>query len=127
LSVLAGLALLMSGCARTIAPEGWLPKPSEIQSQAFGGWMEIEYASETGMKTFQGELIAVQDNNVYLLSPLYGLVVAGIASASAESQSGFLRYPDTSWQEIAKFARFPQGIPKGLDLKKLEPKPLIRK
>lgn len=160
--------VLMTGCASSIAPKGWLPNPQEVQSQAFGAWMAIEHGSEAGTKISNGELIAVQERNVYLLTmdgpevisidkvqnaklALYkekrrvglwaiigtlstlshgwGLIftaptwiIVGIASASGESKSGLLKYSDSSWDEIKKYARFPQGIPRSINLESLRPK-----
>jgi len=162
------LAVLKTGCATSIAPKRWLPNPSEAQSQAFGAWMTVEYGSEAGTKISDGELIAVQENNVYLLTKdgiavistdkvqnamfaiykekkIVGLwaflgtlstishgwylilsaptwAITGIVSAIGESKSGLNKYPDLSWQEIKKYARFPQGIPKGVGLESLKPK-----
>jgi len=159
------LIVLMAGCASSIAPKGWLPNPTEVQSRAFGAWMTVEHGSEVGTKISTGELIAVQESNVYLLTmdgmevisidkvqnamlALYkekkrvglwaligtlstlshgiGLIfsaptwiITGIASASGESKSGLLKYSDSSWEEIKKYARFPQGIPKGINLESL--------
>jgi hypothetical protein len=62
----------------------------------------------------------------------YGLISApiwllcGLLNTAAESKSGFLLFPGSSWREMAKFARFPQGIPKDLDLQTLKPKPFIK-
>ncbi|NIO48509.1 MAG: hypothetical protein GTN73_03580 [Candidatus Aminicenantes bacterium] len=157
--------LLMAGCVASPAPKGWLPKLSEAQIQAFGAWLTVEYISEAETKMSQGELIAVQDNNVYLLTgygvdvvstdmvqkatialykekrkvgtwALFGTlstlshglwliisapvwIITGVSNAVGESKSGTLRYPNIKWQEIQKYARFPQGIPKGLRLESL--------
>lgn len=162
------LSVLMIGCATSIAPKGWLPDPSEAQSQAFGAWMTVEYGSEAGTKISDGELIAVQENNVYLLTKdgitfistdkvqnamfaiykeekivgtwgflgtlstiSHGMylilsaptwIITGIASAVGESKSGLLKYSDSSWEEIKKYARFPQGVPKGINLESLRSK-----
>jgi len=171
ISGLSFLIALSTQCATVPAPKGWLPKPSEAQSWAFGGWMSIEYSSGRGEKTSQGELIAIQDENIYLLTAeelavvpinnvhnsaiyvyknsvdsvgiwallgtlstishgFYALIsapiwiISGSLNASGESKSGCLKYPDKDWQEFRKFARFPQGIPQGLDLQALKPKPL---
>lgn len=159
------LIVFLTGCASSIAPKGWLPNPEEVQIQAFGAWITVEHGSEAETKISNGELIAVQERNVYLLttdgmeaisidmvqnamlalykeksrvglwalvgtlstlSHGYGLIlsapawiITGLASASAESKSGLLKYPDSSWEEIKKYARFPQGIPKGINLESL--------
>ncbi len=103
------LAVLKTGCATSIAPKRWLPNPSEAQSQAFGAWMTVEYGSEAGTKISDGELIAVQENNVYLLTK------NGIAVISTDKVQNamFAIYKEKknswalgfSWHIIDNFAR----------------------
>lgn len=57
-----------------------------------------------------------------LTAPLW--VISGITCTVGESKSGILEYPKVPLEEIRKFARFPQGIPEGLDLNQLKPRPL---
>jgi hypothetical protein len=38
-----------------------------------------------------------------------------IASAAYESRQGLYRYPAESWQDLRRWARFPQGLPRGVD------------
>lgn len=47
-------------------------------------------------------------------------IISGIICAIGESKSGVLEYPEHSWEEIRKYARFPQGIPEGIDLSSLK-------
>lgn len=47
----------------------------------------------------------------------------GIYNASAESTSGVTDSDFVVWDEIRKYARFPQGIPQGVDLRRLKHKP----
>jgi hypothetical protein len=57
-------------------------------------------------------------------------LVGGISISSYESADGWLTFPRRNtfgnlaidWAEIAKFARFPQGLPKDLDVSLLKPK-----
>ncbi len=162
--------LAAAGCVSLHAPKGWLPSPSDVQSQAFGGWMELTRATPSGEVVVRGELIAVHPDHVYIMServlvdvPTKDVVSAslniyqnsakevgtwavlgflsaashgwvaiisgpiwlltGIASSNAESKSGLFLYPPTSLGEMGRYARFPQGIPQGLELKLLKPKP----
>ncbi len=56
------------GCASAPPPPpDWLPSPEETQSSPFGGWVEIEHHSPRGELRFSGELLAVQDERVYIL------------------------------------------------------------
>jgi hypothetical protein len=49
-------------------------------------------------------------------------LVAGISNAAAESSSGIIESTTGNWIELAKYARFPQGMPEGIDIKTLRPK-----
>jgi hypothetical protein len=169
---IGGLCLIiawMGSCAAAPGPEGWLPSPKEALSDAFGAWMIVEYSSESGIKTAEGEFIAVEKNTVYLLTGIsleeipilkvqhvtfatyketrivgawtflgflstisHGYFAAasapiwlftGIYNASAESTGGITDSDFVVWDEIRKYARFPQGIPQGVDLRQLKRKP----
>ncbi len=50
--------------------------------------------------------------------PLVGMVADGVASEDAQ-----VKRPKKSWEEIAEYARFPQGLPEGLDRAALRLKP----
>src|SRR5262249_15240626 len=59
-------------------------------------------------------------------APLWTLV--GSTSTGALSHHGRMERPRASWADMRVFARFPQGLPPGLDPNKLEPRPLhVRK
>lgn len=50
-------------------------------------------------------------------------LISGISISRAEAQRiNYLYYPETSWKEISHFARFPQGLPTGLNLNKIKPR-----
>jgi hypothetical protein len=169
---IGGLCLIaawISSCMATPGPKGWLPSPKEALSDTFGAWMIVEYSSEAGNKTAEGEFIALEKYQIYLLTG-YGLetistinvqhvtlavykeeriartwtllgflstashgyyaaasaplwLLIGIYNASAESTSGITDSDVVDWDEIQKYARFPQGIPQGVDLRQLKRKP----
>jgi hypothetical protein len=54
-------------------------------------------------------------------------LIGGILNASAESTSGVTKSDTIVWDEIRKYARFPQGIPLGVDLRQLKPRPFRTK
>jgi hypothetical protein len=165
----AGVAVLGAGCARSSAPGGWLPKPAEAQSTAYGGWIELTYEQPTEQSA-AGELIAVSADSVWLLSQTQALVIptsavrAGKLTAYEAQKSGFTTWTvvgalstvsngafliftapmwiiggslavaseshaperkisSVSWGGLAVFARFPQGMPEGIELSALEAKP----
>ena len=75
--------LLVAGCASTIGPQDWLPKPSDTATDAHGGWLEVSYAS--GGKTpaqLRGELIAIHADSVFVAADtLYAISRSDIKSA----------------------------------------------
>jgi len=58
--------VLLNGCATRYAPRGWTPQLSEAQTQAYGGWVTVTHL-EKDIK-ISGELIAVEDEMIYVLS-----------------------------------------------------------
>lgn len=60
--------IIISGCAHSYAPRRWLPDTDQIQTEAYGGWLSIEYKTE-GEETekVKGEYITSDSENVYLL------------------------------------------------------------
>jgi len=42
-------------------------------------------------------------------------LIAGVTSTSSAARAPLLEYPKRSWAEIAAYARFPQGLPAGVD------------
>ena len=36
------IALIVSGCASTKAPRGWLESPSNVNFNAWGGWIQLK-------------------------------------------------------------------------------------
>ncbi len=60
--------IIVSGCAHSYAPRRWLPDTDQIQTEAFGGWLSIEYRTEIeGTNKVKGEYITSDSANVYLL------------------------------------------------------------
>lgn len=168
LMVLAALVLLVSGCARSYAPNYWLPSEAKSQQTAFGGWAHVEWGHG---KIAEGELIAISADSIFVLSEvsLTGLQLADVSKvrvASFESGASWLAFwttlgsistgshgvaliislpvwliagsaatagqsrvplttldaPLLEWKALRPYARFPQGMPAGLDRSQLVPK-----
>jgi hypothetical protein len=52
-------------------------------------------------------------------APLW--IIVGATNAGIEGKRpNYLDYPATTWKEIEMFARFPQGIPEGVDVRTLK-------
>jgi hypothetical protein len=69
-----GIAVACAACASNTAPKSWLPKPTEAQAAAYGGWIELTYDESEERRT-DGELIAVSAESVWVLSGNQGLVI----------------------------------------------------
>jgi hypothetical protein len=60
-------AMLISGCAGSSAPSGWLSKPSDLQGTAFGCWISVKLNNKGAAKIFDGEFIAIDGDSIYIL------------------------------------------------------------
>ncbi len=166
-----GLILLVSACAGTPGPKGYLEPADVAQREAFGAWIGVRFVStEMG-----GELIAVHSDTMFVLNDSVGLeavpltsityarlgwynaqwgglaawtllgslstishgvgllvsfpvwVIGGSLATSSVSRGPIVvvRQGDAEgWTLIARYARFPQGMPADLDRTVLRPKPL---
>lgn len=57
-------------CAPVHAPKGTIPKYRDAETNVYGSWMLVNYqddAESEEMKSEAGELISIQDSNLYLL------------------------------------------------------------
>jgi hypothetical protein len=62
------IMILITGCAHTYAPRRWLPNTDQIQQEAFGGWLTIEYKiQDENIREVRGEYITSDSSLVYLL------------------------------------------------------------
>ena len=66
------LALLVTGCATTYAPDDWLPDTEDIPQNAHGGWItvvtqEVNSQSDEEWMQYSGEFIALDEENAYVL------------------------------------------------------------
>lgn len=167
------LAILLSGCASTTAPRGWLPSAREAQQEAHGAWISLEYDTGSFGMVAEGEFIAVGRKSLFMLIqhvnqdtliaiPLgqvkrgrlttYGSkhgglavwtvlgslstgshgvgailsfpvwIISGSLATAAQSYAPIEKFPVSTWDELRKFARFPQGLPEGLDQRTLKSK-----
>lgn len=168
----AGLAatLACAACAHNPAPRGWLPRPVEAQTSAYGGWIELTYREDGARRHTEGELIAVTADSVWVLTGTQGAVIStsaieqgklaayaaetgtmqtwallgtlatisngaflvftapmwligGSLTVGSESRSAERKHPPLEWLGLAPYARFPQGMPEGVELRALHPKP----
>lgn len=162
-------AVLLAACANNPAPSGWLPSPDDTPQDPYGAWIEVRRGDRVRAR---GELIAVHDDSVFVLTQRGELValdrsrINGARIAWFDAQWGGLavwttvgtlstlshgyfsgitlplwlivgpiatgaqsRVPiesverESQWREMRMFARFPQGLPQGLDRSVLRPRP----
>jgi hypothetical protein len=51
-----------------MAPGGWLPYAQEAQQEGFGGWIEVTARAQPDAPSLRGELLAVSDDSVLVLT-----------------------------------------------------------
>lgn len=162
-------ACLLTSCAASHAPRGWLPMPSALQTESYGGWLKLEYLTPEKKKaSLSGELLAINADSVFIAGEdfyvlalstvksarlenyqshsdeISGLtllgtlstisnglllvftapmwIIGGSASAGSRSYEPIIDYPKREWRRLAAFARFPQGLPEGLDRRQIKMK-----
>ena len=62
------LAASVAGCSSNPAPKGWLPPAAKAQAQGYGGWISLTAKKAEPAAHVEGELIAVSDDRVYVLT-----------------------------------------------------------
>lgn len=69
-------------------------------------------------------ILGTLSNGGYALITLPLATVTGIVTSTQEAKRiNYLDYPEKNWNEIRKYARFPQGLPPGIRLDELAPRP----
>jgi len=69
--------IFVAGCATTHAPNVWLSNPDQLQNEAFGGWIQVQYSNVPSVKKKEsGELIAVSYDSLYVLDRFNLVAVA---------------------------------------------------
>ncbi len=72
-------------------------------------------------------VVSTISNGLLLIftAPLW--IIVGTAAGSSQSYAPERRVPPLHWAELNGFARFPQGLPDGVSLASLRPKPTPRR
>ncbi|PYQ45743.1 MAG: hypothetical protein DMF77_03270 [Acidobacteria bacterium] len=85
-ALVAALASALAACVSSPAPAGWRPRPPEVQSRPCGAWIRLQRGQDKRAGVVEGELIAVSDDHVYVLtrSELLGVPPAAVTSARLE-------------------------------------------
>ncbi len=157
------LASVVAGCAGINAPRGSVPMAAVAPQDPFGGWAAV-WTDKSYTPTFEGELIALGPDSVFVLSGdslvvramsgvrrvrvvgydpkaadlmnwtlvgtlstvSHGLIsvlsapvwlLVGSTTTNGAAHASELNAPghSHSWDDLRAYARFPQGIPAGLD------------
>jgi hypothetical protein len=66
--LLVTIVAVLTGCATTKAPAGWLPSAEEAQQRTLGGWIEVRGKIDALPSSSAGELIAISADSIYVLS-----------------------------------------------------------
>jgi len=175
LSAVAGV--LTAACVSNPAPHGWLSPAEQAQRDPYGAWIQVTYTTplDSARAQVAGELIAVDPDTVFVLTPEDALVpvpieralhgrlgyydsqswatgswavlgtlstlshgIVLIVSAPVWILSGTIATADqsrrpvqtvhgsvhSSWRGLGMYARFPLGMPEGLDRGRLRGKRL---
>ena len=80
-------------------------------------------SGQLGTWTFLGVLSTASHGFVLVISAPVWILSGSLASASQSHQPESV-YPKVGWDAIRRYARFPQGLPAGIDLTVLRAKPL---
>lgn len=126
------------GCVpKTTVPKGWLPSVSDAQHEAFGGWVTVRYHTGDSGGEVHGELIAISPNQIFILIGLSGQSFANISIDSITymklttvqlsndievNRYRQITYPIKPLDAFRAYARFPQGLPEGINVQSLKPK-----
>ena len=71
--------------------------------------------------TFLGTLSTIS-HGVFLIISAPVWVIGGSSITAVQSHKPVISYPENSWEAFQRYARFPQGLPQGLERSSLLPK-----
>jgi hypothetical protein len=82
------------------------------------------YAAQTGTLTTWTVVgtLATISNGGFLIFTAPMWLIGGSVTVGGESRSPERKHPPLTWMELAPFARFPQGMPEGIELTALQPR-----
>jgi hypothetical protein len=72
-------------------------------------------------------IVATLSNGAFLLLTAPTWLITGSVAAASESRAPLRDAPPLMWGDLAAYARFPQGLPPGIDLAEIRPKPGARR
>ena len=128
---LALLVLIAAGCA-TGGPRatGGQAGVAPTWNQGFGGAARVYCESKRLRQVVKGELIAIGDDSLLVLTPtaleaiaLESVTRVVLAMEINATGRQTLYFDPGEWSGMRVYARFPQGLPEGLDPGTLKPGP----
>jgi len=89
----------------------------------------VRYRSDAGAVAGYSTLgvISTLSNGYFLIFTAPAWIITGVVASSAESGAPIRRALPLTWAELSAYARFPEGLPPGIDLAEIRPKPGARK
>ena len=83
------------------------------------------YDAEVGKLTSWTALgtLSTLSHGIYSVFTAPSWIITGALTARSQSFVPQLNSPPESWDTFRNYARFPQGLPEGLDMQSLKPKP----
>lgn len=105
-----GAAAACAACASNSAPKDWLPRPVEAQTDAYGGWIELDYQDSGVKRGMDGELIAVSADSVWVLNRKQSRVIPTSAVTAGKltfyaAETG----PLTLWSTLGTLSTISNG------------------
>ena len=81
------------------------------------------YAAQTGALSgwMAGGILATLSNGGFLIFTAPMWIIGGSLTVSGEVHAAERKQPPLTWAELAAFARFPPGMPEGLEFTALRP------
>jgi hypothetical protein len=67
-SILLTIFAITLGCAGNTAPKGWLSSVVDAESESYGAWIEVRHSNGSINMITEGELIALDTIQIYILS-----------------------------------------------------------
>ena len=135
LSILLFALIYGVGCGpTTTAPKGWLPSISDAQHESYGGWATVKYHTGDSEGEVHGELITIHPNQIFILTDQYftnisidcitymKLTTIQLSRDTEVDKRRQMMYPLKPLDAFRAYARFPQGMPEGIDVQSLKPK-----
>ncbi|MXV73110.1 hypothetical protein F4Z99_02395 [Candidatus Poribacteria bacterium] len=135
LAILLFALIYVGGCGRTTtAPTGWLPSVSTAQHESYGGWISVKYHTGVSESEVHGELIAIQPSQIFIFTEQelthisidsitqVKLTTIRLSKNNSVDKYRQMMYPVKPLDEFRAYARFPQGLPEGIDIQSLRSK-----